>query len=172
MPNPNTMFDAIEKNLKLGGELVQSISDEQFRDTTVPPYHASIGGHMRHILDIFDCIFSGLAKGEGQIDLTARERRIEVETDRQVCLAYIDRVLSQLNALRDEDIDQLVDVTDDLGCGPVTLKYTIAAGLSQAHSHAIHHFASLGYVNCCLGIRLPHPEFGYNPTTPREETIQ
>lgn len=169
MQGPKRMFDAIEKNLMTGADLVRFISDEQFCDCSVPPYHSSIGGHMRHILDIFDCIFSGLESGHA--DLTARERCLDIETDRTACLAYLERILSQLNALRETDINQLIDVTDDLGCGRVTCKYTLGAALCQAHSHAIHHFAALGYVNSCLGICLPCDEFGYNPTTPREETL-
>jgi len=39
--------------------------------------------------------------------------------------------------------------------------------LIQAHSHAIHHFASIGYIICKLGIELPDTDFGYNPSTPR-----
>ena len=169
MPGPASMFDAIENNLKLGGDLVRFISDEQFCDTTVPPYHSSIGSHMRHILDIFDCIFSGLE--EGKVDLTARQRCLDVECCRDTCLGYLYRTIAKLNELRTIDIDQIIDVTDDLGTGRVTCKYTLGAALVQAHSHAIHHFAALGYVNSSLGINLPVPEFGYNPTTPRTPAV-
>ena len=92
------MFEAIENNLKLGGDLIRFISDDQFQDASVPPYFSSIGCHFRHILDIFDCIFSGLS--DGQVDLTARTRCTDVETRRDACLAYLDRTLKQLDALR------------------------------------------------------------------------
>ena len=166
MSGQTCMFDAIEKNLNLGADLIGFISDEQFRDKTVPPYHSSIGCHMRHILDIFDCILTGL--DAGKVDLTARSRNVTVETDKAACQAYLASVLERLNSLRTADLEQLIDVTDDLGLGCVTCKYTLGAALVQAHSHAIHHFAALGYVNSCLGINMPAAEFGYNPTTPRE----
>ena len=66
------MIEPIEHNLNRGVKLLNSISDTQYSDTTVQPYHSSIGTHMRHILDVFDCIFSGLEKKH--IDLTARKR--------------------------------------------------------------------------------------------------
>ncbi|HBH91121.1 hypothetical protein [Ponticaulis sp.] len=166
MPGQACMFDAIEKNLNLGADLIGFISDDQFNDKTVPPYHSSIGCHMRHILDIFDCILTGL--DAGKVDLTARTRNVQVETDRDVCHEYLEQVLSGLNDLRSADLERLIDVTDDLGLGAVTCKYTLGALLVQAHSHAIHHFAALGYINSCLGINMPAAEFGYNPTTPRE----
>ena len=59
-------------------------------------------------------------------------------------------------------------MTDDLGTGRVTAKYTIGSALIQAHSHAIHHFASVGFIINQLGIELPDADFGYNPTTPKQ----
>jgi len=53
----------------------------------------------------------------------------------------------------------------------ITANYTMAAILIQAHSHAIHHFASVGYVISQLGISLPDEDFGFNPTTPRNKTV-
>lgn len=160
------MIDAIEHNLKIGIELLGSIDDQQYSDTSVEPYHSSIGGHMRHILDIFDCIFEGL--DSGQIDLTARKRNQLVERSAHVGIAYFEKTLEQLGALKDTDFDRIIKVTDDLGLGLMTAKYTVAAVLIQAHSHAMHHFASLGYIVTKLGIDLPHKDFGFNPTTPRD----
>ena len=50
------MIEAIEKNLFRGVQLLQCISDKEYSDTSIAPYHSSIGGHMRHILDVFDCV--------------------------------------------------------------------------------------------------------------------
>jgi len=160
------MIDAIAHNLKVGIELLGTIDDQQYSDTSVEPYHSSIGGHMRHILDIFDCIFEGL--DSGQIDLTARKRNQLVERSVHVGIAYFEKTLIQLEALKDADFDRIIEVSDDLGQGVMTAKYTVAAALIQAHSHAMHHFASLGYIVTKLGIDLPHKDFGFNPTTPRD----
>ena len=124
---------------------------------------------MRHILDVFQCVFKGIEKG--QIDLSARQRNELAETKVAMGLAYFDRILSLLNEVREEDLNQLVEVKDDLGLGMVTANYTIAAALIQAHSHAIHHFASIGYIISQMGINLPDGDFGYNPTTPRGDMI-
>ncbi len=37
----------------------------------------------------------------------------------------------------------------------------------QAHSHAVHHFATIGYIVSKLDIELLDDGFGYNPTSPR-----
>ncbi len=160
------MIDAIEHNLKTGIALLDTVSEQQYRNTSVKPYHASIGSHMRHILDIFDCIFCGLECGH--VDLTARKRNQLVEQSPAMCRAYFETVLEKLRKLKCEDMNRLINVSDDLGLGMITAKYTLAALLIQAHSHAMHHFASLGYIVTNLGLELPKEDFGFNPTTPKK----
>ena len=164
------MIKAIEHNLKRGVRLLNSISDDQFSDSSIAPYHSSIGGHMRHILDIFDCVFDGLESK--QINLAARKRNELAESNTTVALDYFDSILSNLKGLENADLDQIIEVSDDLGKGVVVQKYTLGSVLIQAHSHAIHHFASLGYIIYQLGIELPDDDFGYNPTTPRKESLE
>ncbi len=163
------MINAIEKNLQRGIRLLKSISDEEYSNTTIAPYYSSIGGHIRHILDVFSCIFDGLESKK--VNLVARERNQLVEQFTAEGIAYFERILNKLHQLDQNDFDTIVKVSDDLGLGVVEMNYTLGSALIQAHSHAIHHFASLGYVICQLGIALPDADFGYNPTTPKKEVL-
>ena len=164
------MINAIEHNLERGIKLLNSISNVQYSDTSIAPYYSSIGGHMRHILDIFDCLFDGLP--DGLVDLSARKRNELVEVDTEEGIRYFNAVISKLQQLKTVDLDQLILVSDDLGLGVVNQKYTLGSLLIQAHSHAIHHFASLGYIISQLGIEIPDEDFGYNPTTPKNQLLQ
>ena len=164
------MIPAIVQNLNKGISLLNSVNDQQYANNSTAPYYSSIGIHMRHILDVFQCIFDGIDKG--QIDLSARQRNELAETKVIVGLDYFDRIITLLKQVNEEDLDRLVEVRDDLGLGMITANYTIAAALIQAHSHAIHHFASIGYIISQMGINLPDGDFGYNPTTPREDMIK
>jgi len=159
------MIDAITYNLNRGVKLLNAISDTQYKDTSIKPYHSSIGGHMRHILDVFDCIFDGLVSGS--VDLTARKRNELAEQKTAFGLVYFQEIIEKLDSLKDLDLNQLVEVSDDLGLGMITVNYTLSSALIQAHSHAIHHFASIGYIISQLGIEMPDADFGYNPTTPK-----
>ncbi|NOR28321.1 MAG: DinB family protein [Lutibacter sp.] len=163
------MIEAIEKNLFRGIQLLKCISNEQYSNTTIAPYYSSIGGHMRHVLDVFDCIFEGLNSNE--INLINRKRNELAENFTANGIYYFEEVLNNLKALKNEDFDKIVRVTDDLGLGIITANYTLSAILIQAHSHAIHHFASIGYIICQLGIQLPDEDFGFNPTTPRDKVV-
>jgi len=159
------MIEAIEKNLQRGVYLLQSISDEDYRNTSIAPYYSSIGTHVRHILDVFDCIFEGLPNNE--VNLINRKRNNLAESFTKNGTYYFDEIITKLKLLKESDFDQIVEVTDDLGLGVITANYTLGGILIQAHSHAIHHFASVGYVISQLGIELPDNDFGFNPTTPR-----
>ena len=163
------MINAIIHNLNRGVKLLNSINDDQYSDITIAPYYSSIGGHMRHVLDVFDCIFDGLENGE--VDLAARKRNELAEQKTAFGLDYYTQIIDKLKTLENVDLDQIVSVQDDLGLGVVTQNYTLGSALIQAHSHAIHHFASLGYLINQLGIELPDNDFGYNPTTPRAEEM-
>ena len=160
------MLQAIEKNLTRGIKLLENISDEDYSNTSIAPYYSSIGGHMRHVLDVFDCIFEGLPVCN--VNLIKRKRNLIIENKTDEGIQYFKSIISKLESIENRDLNEIIQVTDDLGEGVVTANYTVASVLIQAHSHAIHHFASVGYVISQLGIDLPDEDFGFNPTTPKE----
>ena len=161
------MIEAIENNLNRGIKLLKCISDNEYCDTSIAPYYSSIGGHMRHILDVFDCVFDGLESN--RINLINRKRNELAEQYTKNGIDYFEKTITELKKIEKEDFDRIVKVTDDLGLGIITANYTLSAILIQAHSHAIHHFASVGYVISQLGIKLPDDDFGFNPTTPKSK---
>ncbi|MDF1516371.1 MAG: DinB family protein [Lutibacter sp.] len=160
------MIDAIEKNLHRGIQLLNCISDNEYNNKTIAPYYSSIGIHTRHILDVFDCVLDGTESGN--INLINRKRNELAENSTPHGIAYFEEILCRLKLLKNGDFNKIVMVTDDLGLGIVSVNYTLGGILIQAHSHAIHHFASVGYVISQLGIELPDIDFGFNPTTPKK----
>ena len=160
------MIDAIEKNLEKGISLLKSLTNEQYSSKSTPPYYSSIGNHIRHILDIFSCVFDGLETNT--IDLTQRKRDKQAEENTETGIAYFISIKSQLRNINRNSLQQEVDVIDDLGLGKEKAKYTLASILMQAQSHAIHHYASIGYLLYAQGIELQDNNFGYNPTTPKK----
>ena len=164
------MIDAIETNLNRGIQLLNCITDNEYSNKTIAPYYSSIGVHMRHILDVFDCVFDGLESGN--INLISRKRNELAENYTQYGIAYFEDIIQRLKLINAEDLNKIVTVTDDLGLGIITANYTLGGILIQAHSHAIHHFASVGYVISQLGISLPDADFGFNPTTPKKKLLR
>ena len=157
------MIDAIENNLRRGISLLSSISDKQYSDTSIAPYHSSIGLHVRHVLDIFSCVFNGLE--HNFVDFSLRERNKFAEQQTSVGIEYFETIIHQLKTVKKEDFNIKIKVSDDMGLGNEIAVCTIGSLLMQAHSHAIHHYASIGYLIYQLGIELPEVDFGFNPTT-------
>ena len=164
----NIVIQSALKTLQKSRYLLINLKDEQLSNTSIPPYNSSIGSHIRHILDFYECIFN--IDSEKHIDLTARSRNKDVETCCIQSEAYLNLITDKLKNL-DYDLDEIVKVTDDLGLGKVTMTYTLVAVLSQANSHAIHHYAIINYILNGLNISLADSDFGYNPTTPKQITL-
>ncbi|PQJ73943.1 DinB family protein [Polaribacter gangjinensis] len=159
------MIDAIEFNLQRGIKLLQNLSEPEYTNESIPPYYSSIGCHIRHILDVFSCILKGFEAKK--VDLTNRERNQSIEQNIEFGIAYFEEIIFKIRSFSEEDLQSEIILIDDLGLGKMGAKTTLAAVLIQAHSHAIHHFASIGYCIYQLGVELPDADFGYNPTTPK-----
>ncbi|MBK5208994.1 MAG: hypothetical protein JJE44_05740 [Flavobacteriaceae bacterium] len=88
---------------------------------------------MRHILDVFDCIFDGLESNS--INLIHRKRNELAENYTRDGVAYFDNIIQRLTFLETDNLNKIVMVTDDLGLGIVSANYTLGGILIQAHSH-------------------------------------
>ncbi len=158
------IISSINKNLTSAIELIDAIDIETYQNKTVGPYFSSIGSHLRHVLDFFDCIINGL--DSNNIDLTARKRDEIISTDKEAAKAHIYKLQETIHSFSATNTDYLLHVTDNLGEGKVTVNYTLESILAHANSHAIHHYAVIGYILSFLNVELKLSSFGYNPTSP------
>jgi hypothetical protein len=156
------------KTLEKSKLLLETLSDNNFCDCSVSPYYSSIGSHIRHILDFYDCILN--MDSEKRIDLTARDRNRDVESCCILAAEYLNKIINKLTKI-DYDYDCIVTVIDDLGTGRIEMPYTLTAVLSQANSHTIHHYAIINYILDRLKITIHDRDFGYNPTTPKRAKL-
>ncbi|MFL1013525.1 hypothetical protein [Flavisericum labens] len=157
------------KTLQKAQVVLNSLSNEELCNSSVPPYHSSIGTHIRHILDFYDCIFN--LSFENKIDLTARSRNRNVESNCDCAKDYLDVIMEKLNSAS-FNINDTVLVVDDLGLGKTEILYTYGSLLAQANSHTIHHYAIINYIFDSLSIEIADSDFGYNPTTPKQASIE
>ncbi len=158
------IVSSINHNLNNAIALLKAIDSTTYQDTSVGPYYSSIGSHIRHTLDFFDCIVSGL--DSNNIDLTARKRDEILSTNKEFAIQYIYELQETLLSYIDVNTNYLIHVTDNMGQGKITVNYTLESILAHANSHTIHHYATIGYILDSLGIEIKIPGFGYNPTSP------
>ncbi|MEP3836106.1 MAG: hypothetical protein ABJM36_00565 [Algibacter sp.] len=164
----NVIVESTLQTLQKSQVLLDNLSNSQLCDASVPPYYSSIGTHIRHILDFYDCIFN--IDSKNQIDLTARSRNKAVESDCCCAREYLNFVIDKFENIT-LNITDIVIVVDDLGLGKTEIPYTYGALLAQANSHTIHHYAIINYIFDSLGIVINDSDFGYNPTTPKQVTF-
>ncbi len=158
------IISSINQNLNNAIALLDVIDSNTYKDTSVGPYYSSIGSHIRHTLDFFDCIIDGL--DSNNIDLTARKRDEILSTNQKAAIQHIYELQETLLSYVDVNTDYLIHVTDNMGQGKITVSYTLESILTHANSHAVHHYATIGYILENLGKEIKIPGFGYNPTTP------
>ena len=164
----NIIIQSTLKTLQKSKFLLDNLQDETLCNATLAPYYSSIGTHIRHILDFYDCIFS--LDSDRIIDLTARSRNRDVESKCCVAENYLNFIIDKLRTAN-FDMNDAVNVIDDLGLGKTEIKYTLGAVFAQANSHTIHHYAIINYILEGLGIPFDDSDFGYNPTTPKMTTL-
>lgn len=161
------LLESCIKTLQSTEALLNHLPNNSYSDKSIAPYYSSIGSHVRHILDFYNCIIN---EKDEEIDLTKRERNLEVESNSKSALEYLEYLQTSLRTINYEE-DRIILVSDDLGSGKVQIKYTFGALLAQANSHTIHHYAIINYILDRLGISLKDSRFGLNPTTPLLEQI-
>ncbi|WP_147676118.1 hypothetical protein [Algibacter pacificus] len=160
----NIIKESNLKTLQKVDFLLNKLSNTDLCNASVSPYYSSIGSHIRHILDFYNCMFT--LNEENKIDLTARCRNTDVETQCHAAIKYLNNTIEKLKSL-DFDTETNIIVIDDLGLGKTEISYTFGALLSQANSHTIHHYAIINYILDRLKIQFEDGSFGYNPTTPK-----
>ena len=154
------------KTLQKTSVLLSNLTNEELSNNSVSPYYSSLGCHIRHILDFYDCVLN--IDSNKRIDLIARKRNNNVECNCEDALQYLNIIIDKLNKINCK-VEEKVIVIDDLGLGKTEINYTLGAIFAQANSHAIHHYAIINYILDSLNISVNDNDFGYNPTTPRPE---
>ena len=126
---------------------------------------ASLGQHFRHILDFFHCL--GQSLESGIVDYAQRERDQRVEADPQYATAAFQRILGQIDSMKEEAVLHMR--ADFLHVqGEDRPLYASSAGreMTFVHDHAIHHLAmiNIGIQKHCPYIAKPE-YFGVAPST-------
>lgn len=100
---------------------------------------STLGEHLRHCLDHFECFLKGLAGGS--VDYDARQPKPELATNpKRLRLRFLE-VIEALGKLDPHCFSQSLEVRSSAckGSGPVQLQSTVSRELVFLSSHTIHH---------------------------------
>ncbi len=124
---------------------------------------ASIGAHLRHILDFYGAFYYGIEKGH--INYDKRQRNPDIESNVASGVAQITAVIEQLATLKhaankDVEINASVEVDSTESYG----RSNLIRELQSLHSHTTHHMAIIAIVFKLNNIKIDD-DFGKAPST-------
>ncbi|MCB9082331.1 MAG: hypothetical protein H6555_11545 [Lewinellaceae bacterium] len=120
--------------------LLQQLSPAQYTRHLDLFEGATIGQHVRHIVDFFQCLDRGVV--QGTVDYADRERDIRLEHQPGFALEQLTLFMERLGNL---DEATLINVLADVSANPEAQRprylSSIGREFSYIHDHAVHHLA-------------------------------
>lgn len=147
------MRDLVDHNIALLAQvdgILQQLDDEQLARGHALLFGGSIGQHLRHILEFYQCLLSGVRAGMFSYDRRRRDPRIETEV-----VAARASVSWSTHALEELATDQPLKMDADLPSDPlgISATTTLKRELMYLADHGVHHLAM---VRIALEQTLPH----------------
>jgi hypothetical protein len=145
-------------------DLLRRVPPEVYR-TGSPHGLSSVGAHIRHILDHYDCLLAGVTSG--RVDYDSRARDEAVERDPAAAAVLAGRIAISLGELTPEDAARDVEVRMDCGesgSADVWSRSSVQRELQFLVSHTVHHFALIKGILIGTDTAVPE-DFGVAPST-------
>jgi hypothetical protein len=120
-------------------ELLLQIDQHQFVKPVDVLSSNTIGKHVRHIVEFYECLLKGVFNGA--IDYDARERNISLETDLDYTVKTIDKLVDILQETKEDKPLKLSACYSE--SGNTLIDTTLFRELAYNIEHAVHHFAIL-----------------------------
>lgn len=130
---------------------------------------SSIGMHIRHILEFYQCLLSQYTSKE--INYDARVRNVNIETNLTFCIQTLHQLINHIENLQENEDISLFTHQSLEGKGHL-IPSNLFRELNYVIEHAIHHMAILkiAYAHHFPEINLP-PHFGVAFSTIKHQQL-
>jgi len=144
-------------NLMEQQELLLKLSDKQYRHQSELLSGASIGQHLRHVVEFYDCLLNGLS--QEKINYEKRARSLELENNRKTAIKKISSIIEQLLSLG-LNSRLYLEIEDTI------IATSVERELYYNLEHSIHHQAliKVGLKEQNIG-NMVSADFGVAPST-------
>lgn len=156
------MKEHCKDNLNELGLLLNNLTQKEFTRPCEFLSGATIGQHIRHILELYDCLLN--RSSEGKVCYDSRKRDILLETKISFALKKIDIILQELKILEDKPmiLEGSYSAKNEISLVKTSLFRELAYNLE----HSIHHQALIKVGMRELGkLNLISVNFGVAPAT-------
>jgi hypothetical protein len=97
----------------------------------------TIGQHVRHIIEMFQCLDAGY--GSGDVDYEKRKRDVQIETDKNFAIYLLQEIISQIT--RENKSLYLLTYYDEFSDLPEKIATNYYREIAYNLEHTIHHMA-------------------------------
>lgn len=140
---------------------LDQLSQEQYVQPCKTLFNATIGQHVRHIIELFQCLENGYEVG--LVNYEKRKRDIRIESDKAFASGLLTEVYQGLE--RENKELNLEACYDEHDPEPVTLSTNFYREVAYNLEHTIHHMALIRVgITEVSDIKLPE-EFGVASST-------
>jgi hypothetical protein len=144
-------------------DTIHQLSNEQYAQSCKALNNSTIGQHVRHTIELFQCLETGYETGV--VNYEKRKRDLQIETDKNIAAALLTQLYQGLNKPNKElQLDaQYDDTTDDI----VSVTTNYYREIIYNLEHTIHHMALIRIgVQTVSAVKLPD-DFGVASSTMR-----
>ena len=165
------MIELLEANQQLltqAAALCRGLDAATFSQLHVTAPGGTVGAHMRHCIEHYDCLLSSTV--HHRLDYAHRQRNERLETDPPHAAERLDQIRTLLPE-RFAAIKLSTPLTVRSDAADVWLRSSYGRELQFLASHTVHHFALIAILVRLSGIELPS-DFGVAPSTLKFRTQQ
>lgn len=151
-------------------ESLRQLSDAEYTQPSSILFNATIGQHIRHIIELFICLEQGY--DEGVVNYEKRKRDYRIETERHFAISLLKDIYDKLDKPNKSMILEAEDYTDTMETAAIPSNYY--RELAYNLEHTIHHMALVRVgIKEVSSVQLPE-EFGvaYSTIKYRQQCAQ
>jgi hypothetical protein len=151
-------------------ETLNQLSNEEYVQPSQILLNATIGQHLRHIIESFQCLEKGYS--EGVVNYEKRKRDYQIETNKELAASLLKEIYHNIEKSNKEIILEAEDYCDSMQIVSIPSNYY--RELAYNLEHTIHHMALIRVgINEVSSVELPD-EFGvaYSTVKYRQQCAQ
>lgn len=160
------IFQASKTILNQLLDIAADLSNEEYSKSLLTLNKSSIGQHIRHTIEFYQCLIQGIETGTVNYDQRVRSAEIESNSAYAVeCLSKIIQFLD--NETKNQKLSLIGNFSMEEG-QDITIETNLFRELAYNHEHAVHHMAiiKIGISEACPSMILPS-HFGVAVSTVR-----
>jgi hypothetical protein len=140
---------------------IDQLTNEQYKTPVQTLSNATIGQHVRHIIELFTCLENGYEKG--LVNYEKRKRDYTIETNKDVAVRLMHSIVAGLG--KSNKTLMLEAGYDDLSEDVVTIETNYLREVVYNLEHTVHHMALIRIgITALAEIKLPEG-YGVAPST-------